>query len=135
MGYSHTTGNNAAHAFLYSGSTMTDLGTLGGTNSFANGLNGSGQVVGSSEVLGSPDRHAFLDNGSMMTDLNSLIDPLAGWSLVDANSINDTGQIVGFGYHNAEAHAFLLTPVPEPSSIALLLALALGGLLWRRRRS
>ena len=38
----HTT----THAFLYSGGSMQDLGTLGGTDSEANGINNSGQVVG-----------------------------------------------------------------------------------------
>jgi probable HAF family extracellular repeat protein len=34
------------HAFLYDNGTMTDLGTLGGSYSFANAVNDSGEVVG-----------------------------------------------------------------------------------------
>ena len=36
-------------AFLYSNGKMTDLGTLGGTQSWAYGINASGQVVGESD--------------------------------------------------------------------------------------
>ena len=65
-------GNVAYHAFLYSGSTMTDLGTLGGTNSYAFGINDSGQVVGDSYITGNAASHAFLYSGSTMTDLGTL---------------------------------------------------------------
>ena len=84
----------------------------------------------------SGDTHPFLYNNSTMTDLNTLIDPSSGWTLKNAQGINDAGQIVGIGTNpSGHRHAFLLTPVPEPSSLALLLTLALGGLLWWRRRS
>ena len=52
-------------------------------------------------------------------------------------AINDSGQIVGDGVApSGDYDAFLLTPVPEPSTIALLLASAacLLGYAWRRRR-
>jgi probable HAF family extracellular repeat protein len=34
------------HAFLYSGRHMLDLGTLGGSDSVATGINNRGQIVG-----------------------------------------------------------------------------------------
>src|SRR5437899_953810 len=40
------------HAFLYSGGSMSDLGTLGGIDSYGYGINVSGQVVGRSDLTG-----------------------------------------------------------------------------------
>jgi probable HAF family extracellular repeat protein len=40
-GYSATIGNGAQHAFFYDGSTMQDLGTLGGSESFGTSINAS----------------------------------------------------------------------------------------------
>ena len=119
-GGAYTTGNAAQHAFLYDG-TMHDLGTLGGTNSYGYGINASGQVTGYAYTTGNAAQHAFLyDDTNGMVDLNSLIDPLSGWVLTEAGSINDLGQITGSGTISGQTHAFLLTPVPEPSSFALI---------------
>lgn len=71
-----------------------------------------------------------------MVDLNSLIDPLSGtgWSLLEATDINDAGQIVGTGLYGGLTRAFLLTPVPEPESWAMLLVGlgVIGGIRQRR---
>ncbi|MGA2796628.1 MAG: DUF3466 family protein [Thermoguttaceae bacterium] len=122
------------HAFLWQNdSGMQDLGTLGGTmtRSEANAVNYSGQVVGYCETSTLTDQHAFIWQKSIgMQDLNNLIAADSGWMLQIANDINDAGQIVGYGFNgNGDSHAFLLTPVPEPSIIVFLCS-ALAGLGW-----
>jgi probable HAF family extracellular repeat protein len=121
----------AQHAFVWNDADadnvsdpgeMKDLGALaGGTNSIAYDINASGQVVGSSEVTGG-STHAFVTVSGTMTDLNSLIPSGTGWTLQEARSINDGGQIVGYGLFQpdpnqpAQTHAFLLTPASFASS-------------------
>ena len=132
VGWANTaSGATPLRAFLYSisTSTWTDLGTLGGDRSAALAINNSGQIVGGSG-------HAFLYSNGTMTDLNSLL-ITPGWTLTGAEAINDNGWIVGQGINPAgETHAFLLTPVPEPSTLALLLTgtIALLGYAWLRRK-
>jgi probable HAF family extracellular repeat protein len=71
-------------------------------------------------------------------DLNgriSSLTPLNGMTLVQALDVNDLGQIVGFGVDGSGIeHAFLLTPVPEPSTLALCGLGALALRKWRRRK-
>jgi len=55
--------------------TVTDLGTLGGTASFAEGINNRGSVEGVSTLLGDFVQHAFLWRKGVMTDLGTLGGP------------------------------------------------------------
>jgi probable HAF family extracellular repeat protein len=118
--------------------TVTDLGTLGGTDSSGYGINVNGQVTGFAHTSGNAAQHAFLyDPSSGMVDLNALVDPLSGWVLSEGRAINDSGQITGYGSIDGVDHAFLLTPVPEPSTFVLIVSglLSVGMLIGRQRRS
>jgi len=101
--------NGNLGAFLYTNGAVTDLGTLGGNNTTALGINNSGQVVGSS------NNRAFVYSNGAMSDLNSHLDPASstGWTLQVANAINNKGQIVGQGTLNGKTEAFLLTPMGQ----------------------
>ena len=118
-------GPNTEHAFRYSGGTMNDLGTLGGASSAAYGINSLDQIVGYAQVPGGP-QHAFLYTTSML-DLNEYLDSSGlGWTLSVASDINDSSWITGWGITpGGRTHAFLLTPIPEPSSLGILIVIAL----------
>lgn len=106
------------HAFLWEDGTMHDLGVP-----WAKGINDLGQVLGSSKLW---------ENG-VECNLNDLIPAGCGWTVVDAVDVNNAGQIVGYGINpDGASHAFLLTPIPEPSVLALA-APALFGLLRKLR--
>jgi len=82
--------------------TVTDLGTLGGTFSWATGVNNKGWVDGFSTLPGETcippslgcDDHAFLWQDGIMTDLGTLGGPNSGVGFWGRRP-NDQGQIVG----------------------------------------
>ena len=128
-----------SHAFLYCEGSMTDLGTLPGcTDSYAMDINEHGQIVGYS-YSSSGASIAFLYSHGVITDLDSMLPLSSRWTLTTAFGINDSGEIVATGYNSAvssRAHAVLLTPIPEPSTLVLLGigAITLLTYAWRRKR-
>ena len=134
VGQSSTATNQ--HAVLWkpgaagSAASIIDLGVLQGGNDFSSafGVNASNQVVGNSNSAESD--HAFLWTEAVgMMDLNSLTDESGGvWILRFAQSINDQGQIVGWGEFDPDGpgeippatHAFRLEPIAqmEPAKLA-----------------
>jgi probable HAF family extracellular repeat protein len=144
VGYSDggSTGDVTAYLFRnyhVSAGTITgsyvDLGSLGG-DSMAFGINSSDMIVGTSEDASGDDLAFLYQAGTGMVDLNTEISPASGWTLESAESINDTGQIVGDGLVDGVQHAFLLQPtaVPEPAALSVFAAVGLPSLVRRRRR-
>jgi len=82
--------SGAYHAYSQSGGVWTDLGTLGGKNSYATATNGAGTIVGSSDT-DSGSLHAFNYQGGVMIDMGTL----AGGNQSIASAINSCGMIVG----------------------------------------
>jgi probable HAF family extracellular repeat protein len=105
------TKNGSAHGFIANCAAckLKDLGTFSGSTStvWGFGINDSGVVVGQSTFAGT--YHAFVYSGGKIKDLNGLISAGSGWVLIEADSINAAGQIVGMGMHNGQEHAYILT--------------------------
>jgi probable HAF family extracellular repeat protein len=89
--------DGASHAAFWSGGTLTDLGTLGGTTSVASGINDLGQIAGTSGGLrgptGYPIAHAFVWQGGTFTDLTPVIPNVN--DTYSAGQITDTGYVTG----------------------------------------
>jgi probable HAF family extracellular repeat protein len=103
------------HPFLWTRTTgMQDLGLPAGDfvslAPCCNTINDRGQVVGFSFPGPLGSGRAILWQNKLPIDLNTLISKDSPWYLLDALSINDGGQIVGYGTINGNVHAFIATP-------------------------
>jgi probable HAF family extracellular repeat protein len=111
-GVSDLPGDTTSHAFLWQHGKMADLGTLPGDfSSNALGINSKTQVVGvSNDINGNP--RAILWECGVMTDLNALLPAGSPWFLIEADSINSRGEIVGgaFNTTTGETHGILAIP-------------------------
>jgi len=89
---------------------MTDLGTLAGCAG-GTSINESGQVIGSDGCAGTAGLAFLSEDGGPIVDLNALIPPNSGIQLVEAQQINDRGEIAAEGPDaNGNNHAVLLIP-------------------------
>jgi len=71
--------------------TLTDLGTLGGSDAHPYGINNRGQVIGNANTTNDAAAHAFLHTpGAPMLDLGTL-----GGNNSYAYGVNTNGQVVG----------------------------------------
>jgi probable HAF family extracellular repeat protein len=101
-------------AVRWQGTNPVGLGGVAGIPySTANAINAAGQIVGTADPLCTPCAapRAWLWQTGTLTLLDDLVPAGSGWSLQQANGINDRGQIVGAGLHNGHLRAYLLTPV------------------------
>ncbi len=90
---------------------IKDLGVLkGGTYSVAFAINDSGVVVGYANTSTNAPHAIVWTSSEGMQDLNALIPADSGWTLINANAINNVGQITGYGSIGGHNHAFVLTP-------------------------
>ena len=108
-------------AFLYSDGVMHDLGTMKyGGDSAAYAINELGQVVGYTDT--DTGGASFLYANGKMVLLDTLIDSASGWTITDANGINDLGQIAGRACKGDLCYAVRLdlAPIPEPGHVAML---------------
>ncbi|HEY0170961.1 MAG TPA: Calx-beta domain-containing protein [Pyrinomonadaceae bacterium] len=78
----------SAQAVTY---TATDLGTLGGAQSTALGLDECGRVVGESNPAGSTSFRPYFWNGTQMTDLGTF-----GGMSGGASAVNIAGRVAGY---------------------------------------
>ncbi len=123
--YDDASGN--FHGALFANGKYTTLNFPGALDTFADGINAFGQISGN-YVDASGNQHGFLYDGTTWTTVDY---PGAQATLLFYN--NDFGQAAGYWVdQNGVFHSLLLTPVPEPSSLALLAfgTVTLAG--WRR---
>jgi probable HAF family extracellular repeat protein len=111
-------GGNASHAVIWRGRRITDLGTLGGYESFAVSLNESGEVVGLSTVSGPIDpysflgqsAHGFLWRNGVMLDVGTLGGPDTFPGMADQLA----GVVVGASFTNSTPNPTTGIPTLHP---------------------
>ncbi len=101
--------------YIHAALGLSDLGTLGGTNSHAAAISNSDFVVGNSDTATGAN-HAFLVTPSpgpskIYPSIGKMIDlgTLLGMTSSAALGVNDQGQVVGWSGNGSISHAFLFS--------------------------
>lgn len=98
---------------LYRDGNPTHLTLAPKAPSHPRNMNVCGAIVGSFGIFADYYRAFAWDAAGGFRDLNSLVPADSGWKLQEATSINEGGEIVGWGTFNRdEDQGFLLTPLP-----------------------
>ena len=131
--YQPDAGLTTSLGFLDEGGTITTIDPFGSTFTQALGVNDLGEIVGFYVDAITGVQHGYIDNGGVFTSF----DPPDSASTT-INGLNDKGDIVGFYTNNATdtVDGFVGTPVPEPSTWAMMLAgfAGIGFLGYRKVR-
>jgi probable HAF family extracellular repeat protein len=120
VGFDCDPGTGANRPVTWQGGVLTGLGTLGGANGKAGGVNSFGDVVGWSEDMSGTQRACLWREGGTPVDLGALIPSGTGWELTGAAEINDLGEICGTGVLWGNTRTYRLTPrgrVPRVSGV------------------
>jgi probable HAF family extracellular repeat protein len=107
--------DGTVHAFRWSRETgMQDFGAFPGAvitvAPCCRTINDRGEMVGWAINGTTFNSTALVWQGKVPVDLNTLIPKDSGWYLQGALSINDAGEIVGYGLIDGNLHAFRATP-------------------------
>jgi hypothetical protein len=138
----YVAGDETTAAALYDASSQSIVETISGE---ATTVNNNGWLGGDTDPTGAFGGTAWLWDGTTVHNLDSELKAQFP-SMFPSNEtvcgcwgLNDSDQFLVWAYlaPYQAMESYLLTPVPEPSSIALLLASAacLSGYAWRRRRA
>jgi probable HAF family extracellular repeat protein len=103
------------HAFKWTRETgMQDYGAFPGAivtvTPCCRTISDRSEMVGLSIDGTTFSSRAIVWQGKVPVDLNTLIPKNSGWYLQGAASVNNAGEIAGYGLINGETHAFLATP-------------------------
>lgn len=131
--------DGGTRAMLWRDGLAFDLGISdGATSSEAVAINASGVIIGNDTTIGGffQGTTAWIWNNGIRADLNDLISPgqlTPGWTIDQAVSINDAGQILVrvFNAESFDSRYAVLNIIPTPGAGA---ALVLAGLVAARRR-
>jgi len=106
---------DGSHAAMWNGGAIVDLGELpgGDVSAVGRGINGAGEVVGTSSVNDFDSRAVRWKPGAPLLELGKrLVSNPEGWLLTDAYDVNAAGWIVGIAQRPAGGErGFLLKPV------------------------